>query len=130
MNFSGNILYNFLSFNFIQYYSILIVHDDLDLLVGDIKLKFSSTTSSHNGISSIISFLKTSDFFRLRIGIGNNFSVLRKKYVLSEPSYSEKVDILRAIKCSIFCIDDILSLNFSRFRNNFLFLFNSGGIDV
>lgn len=130
INFSGNVLYNFLLCNSIQYCSILIVHDDLDLNVGDIRLKSSSTKSSHNGVNSVISFLKSSDFFRLRIGVGNNCSIFRKTYVLSEPSYREKHDILFSIKCSLFCIDDILNLNFSRFRNNFLFLFNSGGLDV
>lgn len=130
INFSGNILYNFLLCNSIQYCSILIIHDDLDLNVGDIRLKSFSTTSSHNGVNSVISFLKSSDFFRLRIGIGNNFAISKETYVLSEPSYKEKCDILFSIKCSLFCIDDILNLNFSSFRNNFLFLFNSGGLSV
>lgn len=130
INFSGSILYNFLAYHSIQYYSILIVHDDLDLNVGDIRLKFSGVNSSHNGLNSIISFLKTCEFFRLRIGVGNDTRLLRKTYVLSEPNNNEKFKIFFGIKCSFFCIDDILNLNFSKFRNNFLFLFNSGGLNV
>lgn len=132
INLSGNILSNFLSFHSIKYDSILIVHDDLDLNVGDIRLKFSGNTATHNGLNSVVSCLNTSDFFRLRIGIGNSFynAESKKSYVLSEPNCEDKHKILFSIKCSLFCIDDILNLNFSRFRSNFLFLINSGGLCV
>lgn len=130
INFSGSILYNFLLRHSIQYHSILIVHDDLDLNEGDVRLKFSGVHASHNGLNDIISFLNTRDFLRLRIGIGNDSSILRKTYVLSEPNNKEKNKILFGIKCSLLCIDEILNLNFSKFRNSFLFLFNSGGLNV
>lgn len=130
INLSGSILKNFLLYYSIDYHSILIIHDDLDLNVGDIRLKFSGINSMHNGLKNVVSFLKSNDFFRLRIGISNCSSFLKKSYVLSEPNYYEKKKILFSIKCSILCVDDILNLNFSGFRNNFLFLFNSGGYNV
>lgn len=130
INLSGSILNNFLLYYSIDYYSILIIHDDLDLNIGDIRLKNSGVNATHNGVKNIISVFKNDNFFRLRIGIGSCSSFLRKSYVLSEPNYYEKKKILFSIKCSILCVDDILNLNFSGFRNNFLFLFNSGGYNA
>jgi len=50
--------------------NIIVVHDDLDILLGRMKLKFGGSDAGHNGIKSIINSLGTRDFFRIRIGIG------------------------------------------------------------
>lgn len=52
---------------------ILVIHDDLDLPPGEMKLKASGSASGHNGVRSIIAHLKTDRFPRLRIGIGRPF---------------------------------------------------------
>lgn len=49
---------------------ILIVYDDLDLVPGVIRLRAKGRAGSHNGMRSIINYLGTQDFARLRIGIG------------------------------------------------------------
>ena len=50
--------------------SILVVHDDLDMNVGRVKLVKGGGAGGHNGIRSIIQHLGTPDFYRLKIGIG------------------------------------------------------------
>ncbi len=70
---------------------ILVVHDELDLPVGVVKLKKSGGHAGHNGLRDIIANLSSRDFYRLRLGIGR--PVAGKKvadYVLSVPS---KVDV-------------------------------------
>lgn len=52
---------------------ILVIHDDLDLLPGEMKIKEGGSASGHNGVRSIIANLKTDNFPRLRIGIGRPF---------------------------------------------------------
>ncbi len=52
--------------------NLLVVHDDLDLPLGRIKLKAGGGSGGHRGIESIIAALGTSDFLRLRLGIGSN----------------------------------------------------------
>ncbi|MBI2171655.1 MAG: aminoacyl-tRNA hydrolase [Chloroflexi bacterium] len=54
-----------------QFGTLLVVHDDMDLPVGKIRLRPSGSAGGHNGIRSIIAELGTQDFPRLRIGIGH-----------------------------------------------------------
>ena len=50
---------------------LLIVHDDMDLPIGRIRLRRDGSAGGHNGIKSIIAEMGTQDFPRLRIGIGH-----------------------------------------------------------
>jgi PTH1 family peptidyl-tRNA hydrolase len=64
---------------------LLVVHDDLGLDVGRIKIKISGGDGGHNGVGSIIYHLRSDEFPRIRIGIGNNFaSGDMSAYVLSD----------------------------------------------
>lgn len=49
---------------------ILVLHDDMDLPFGDIRLKESGGSAGHKGVQSVIDELGTEDFKRLRVGIG------------------------------------------------------------
>jgi len=50
---------------------LTVIHDDLDLNFGDIRLVTGSGSAGHRGVESIIQYLKTKKFTRIRIGIGN-----------------------------------------------------------
>ena len=50
---------------------ILVVHDELDLLPGEAKMKFGGGVAGHNGLKDIAAQFGTQDFWRLRIGIGH-----------------------------------------------------------
>jgi len=49
---------------------LLVIHDDLDLPLGKIRIRHGGSSGGHKGITSIISWLETQDFARLRVGIG------------------------------------------------------------
>lgn len=77
---------------------ILVVHDDLDLAVGRIKLKMGGGHGGHNGLRDIMSHLGTDAFHRLRIGIGHPGDKTKVvDHVLNQPSLAEKKQILAAI---------------------------------
>lgn len=70
MNKSGNAVKK-LTVNYIlSSNDLLIVHDDLDLELGTLRLSHGSGSAGHNGVQSIIDALGTKDFWRLRVGVG------------------------------------------------------------
>lgn len=70
MNLSGKAIVQYYRFFKIEPDQLLVVHDDLDMNPGRIKLTKGGGTGGHNGIKSTIEFLGTNDFYRLKIGIG------------------------------------------------------------
>jgi PTH1 family peptidyl-tRNA hydrolase len=74
---------------------ILVVHDELDLKAGGVKLKFGGGFAGHNGLKDIAAQLGTGDFWRLRIGIGHpRDGALSEQevadYVLHPPSAADR----------------------------------------
>jgi PTH1 family peptidyl-tRNA hydrolase len=70
MNASGEAAAAVASFFKIAPESILVVHDELELPLGVVSLKFSGGLGGHNGLRSMKACLSTADFWRLRFGIG------------------------------------------------------------
>lgn len=70
MNLSGEAVSSIKNFYDIPTDNIIVVHDDMDLPLGHIKIKSGGGSAGHNGIKSIISRLGTDDFKRVRMGIG------------------------------------------------------------
>jgi len=77
---------------------ILVIHDDLDLPPGQMRLKFGGGSGGHNGLKDTTAHLGVPDYWRLRIGIGHpgdrNEVV---NYVLKPPRQEERTVILEAI---------------------------------
>ena len=71
MNRSGQAVAALAGFYQIDPLQILVVHDELDLKPGEVKLKLGGGVAGHNGLKDIQAQLGTSDFWRLRIGIGH-----------------------------------------------------------
>jgi len=72
---------------------LTVIHDDLDLNFGDYKIATDSGSAGHNGVQSIINYLKTKKFTRLRIGIKNELLKMHippDKFVLSPFSSEER----------------------------------------
>jgi len=70
MNLSGQSVSRLMKKFNINLNDLLIIHDDLDLPLGKIRLRHGSSSGGHKGIDSIISSLGSQDFTRLRVGIG------------------------------------------------------------
>ncbi len=81
---------------------ILVVHDELDLPAGRLKIKTGGGHGGHNGLRDIISQLGTAEFHRLRVGIGHpGHKDLVLNYVLGKPSIEDKQAINTAITRAI-----------------------------
>ncbi|WP_367675972.1 aminoacyl-tRNA hydrolase [Buchnera aphidicola] len=99
MNVSGISVYAVSNFYRINIQEILVVHDELDLPVGTIKLKYGYGHNGHNGLRNIISqFGNKNKFCRIRIGIGRPEYIHEiTSFVLSKPTKYEKSMILKVI---------------------------------
>ena len=81
---------------------MLVVHDELDLPPGAVKLKFGGGTGGHNGLRDIDEVLGTRDFWRLRIGIGHpGHKDVVADYVLHEARREEREAIEPAFDRSL-----------------------------
>jgi len=67
--------------------SLVVIHDDLDMPLGSMKISFGRSSGGHNGVESIIRSLKTKDFVRIRIGV----SPPGAKGMAKKPSGEDKV---------------------------------------
>jgi len=98
MNLSGQAVRACMNYHKLTPDTILIAHDDIDLPVGSVKLKFDGGAGGHNGLTDIISHLHTKQFYRLRIGVGhpgNSKDVV--DFVLNKPSKADKQKIDHAL---------------------------------
>lgn len=71
MNLSGDSVAALMRYYRLSEEQLLVVHDELDLPPGTVRLKRGGGDGGHNGLSDIIAKLATDDFYRLRIGIGH-----------------------------------------------------------
>jgi len=80
--------------------NLYLIHDDIDLLLGKIKIAKNRGAAGHHGVESVIEHLKSKDFNRVRLGIGP----LRgegEDFVLSEFTSKEKIEVEKMIQKAV-----------------------------
>ncbi|MCX6763435.1 MAG: aminoacyl-tRNA hydrolase [Candidatus Moranbacteria bacterium] len=75
MNNSGQAVRSILDFYKLTAEDIIVIHDDLDINLGEYKIADNSSSAGHNGVQDIIDKLGTQKFTRIRIGIGQNENI-------------------------------------------------------
>ena len=102
MNLSGKAVGALAQFYKIKPEEILVVHDELDIPCGRIRLKRGGGNGGHNGLKDIQAKLGTADFYRLRLGIDHpGDKALVSAYVLNKPSAEDKQKVEEAIGKSL-----------------------------
>jgi peptidyl-tRNA hydrolase, PTH1 family len=91
---------------------ILVIHDELDLKAGEVKMKLGGGVAGHNGLRDIQAALGSADFWRLRLGIGHpRDSALPQQdvvdYVLQPPRAEERAAIEAAITRALAAWSDV-----------------------
>jgi len=110
MNLSGKSVAALARFFKIAPAEILVVHDELDLQPGQIKLKLGGSPAGHNGLKDIHAQLGTADYWRLRLGIGHpGVKAEVINYVLKKPSLEHREAIDKAIDLSLGALDLLLA---------------------
>ncbi len=80
MNNSGMAVGLLISYFKVKPEDIIIIHDELDLPLGKIQIRFGGGTAGHNGLESIIESLGTDKFLRIRMGVGKPMRVDGKRF--------------------------------------------------
>jgi len=102
MNDSGKAVQTLIKFYKIPVNKILIVHDEIDLDVGNLRFKIGGGHGGNNGVRDIIEKVGDTNFSRLRIGIGHPGSVDKVvSYVLNKPNNDDTENILSGISIII-----------------------------
>lgn len=70
MNLSGTAIREFANFYKIKEEELIVIYDDMDIEMGIIKIRKKGGPGSHNGMKSVVSELGTTNFARIRVGIG------------------------------------------------------------
>jgi PTH1 family peptidyl-tRNA hydrolase len=89
---------------------VVVVHDELDLPLGRVKVKRGGGLAGHNGLRSIKAHLHTDEFLRVRIGIGKPPTKEQGvDHVLRRPSKSERVELEIAVQEAADAVEAILA---------------------
>jgi peptidyl-tRNA hydrolase, PTH1 family len=124
MNLSGKAVRYWVQKEEVLTENILVVVDDLALPLGSLRLRAKGSDGGHNGLISIIETLGTTDFARLRMGIGNDFAKgYQVDYVLSRWTSEEEKILLPEISRSVEIIKSFVLIGIERTMN----LFNKKG---
>ena len=119
INLSGDVMRKYADYFKIDEKDILVIHDDLDLETGKIKLKEKSSSGGHNGMKNIEANFKNNEYKQLKIGISNNKESDTKDYVLGKFSKSDRKLIDEAIEISYDIILDFIKLDFNELQNKY-----------
>ena len=105
MNLSGNAVKKLMDSEELKAEEILVIHDDMDFELGVVRLKLGGGSAGHNGVESIIQSLQSSNFARLRIGIGIGIGRIQndamRDHVLDKFKEEETENLKEAVKISL-----------------------------
>jgi peptidyl-tRNA hydrolase, PTH1 family len=110
MNLSGKSVGALARFFKIDASEVLVAHDELDVVPGQVKMKLGGSHAGHNGLRDIHSALGTLDFWRLRIGIGHpGVKAEVHNWVLGNPSPDHRAQIDESIDRCLKAVPDLIS---------------------
>ena len=122
MNLSGNSVASAVSFYNMAHSRLIVVHDDIDLQLGRIRIKKNSSSGGHRGVESVIRALGSQDFNRVKIGVGREGDPAR--YVLTKFN-DEEIDLVKRIvekasEAVISIIKDGVAETMSKYNNRLM----------
>ncbi len=128
VNLSGMAVKSLTTYYKIASEDVVIIHDELDLPLGKIKVRLGGAAAGHHGVESIIKELGTDQFIRVRLGIGNlktqsaehrKGHVSAEKFVLEPFLHQEKSTVKHMIKQAIKALEILLDKGLEQAQNQF-----------
>lgn len=98
---------------------IIVVHDDLDLETGRLKIRKKGSSGGHKGVESVIQNIGANNFIRIKIGIGRDEFTPVEDYVLSKFRKDELPLVKKAITSAVHAIRSIIIEGVDKAMNKF-----------
>lgn len=119
MNLSGEAVRAVMDYYKIDVKDILIIFDDIALDLGKIRFRSNGSDGGHNGIKSIIQHLGTTNFDRLKIGIGPQPNIPAENFVLANFPKEQQPQLKEVLKKSIEAVEFYLDNGIQKAQNKF-----------
>ncbi len=128
MNLSGKAVQLFAQYFKIKPDEILVIHDELDILLGKMKIRKGGSAAGNHGVESIIETLGREDFVRLRLGIGvektlagehKEVNFKAEEFVISGFEPKEKSKVKSMLKRAVLAVEVLLTDGFEKAQNQF-----------
>jgi PTH1 family peptidyl-tRNA hydrolase len=119
MNASGRPVAKFVRFYQVKPENFYLVHDDVDLPLGKIKITVGHGSAGHKGVESVIKSLGNQDFVRLRVGVGRNQKIATDSFVLIPFNLWERAKLKPVIKKSVEALETILKEGVEKAANKY-----------
>ena len=128
MNNSGLAVQSLATYYQIPTTDIIVVHDELDLPLGKIKVRVGGSGAGHHGVESIISSLDSDKFSRVRLGIGNlktkgaehkRVTVNTDRFVTEEFRSDEKSKVKHMLKQAVEALDILIHEGLEKAQNQY-----------
>jgi len=117
MNLSGFAVQRAAKFHEVESAEIVVIHDEIDLDFGTVRVKSAGGHGGHNGLRSIIEQLGKSDFQRIRVGVGKLGDAAG--WVLSDFPAAQQAEVDAVVARSADAVEVILGLGMSAAMNQF-----------
>ncbi len=119
MNRSGEAVYKLIQRFGVVPENLVVVHDDIDMPTGRLKIRIGGSSGGHKGIDSIIERTATRDFIRVKIGIGRDPDIPPEEYVLRKFTKDEQPIIKEAVSGAADAVETILFEGLESAMNKF-----------
>jgi PTH1 family peptidyl-tRNA hydrolase len=119
MNRSGNAVYQIMRKSGIVPENLIVVHDDIDMPTGRLRIRLGGSSGGHKGVDDIIQRIATKDFIRVKIGVGKDPEMLVEDYVLKKFRRDEKPVIKEAVSLAADAVEFILREGLYEAMNRF-----------
>lgn len=111
MNLSGDAVIKYVNFYKLEVNDIIVIQDDLDMPLGNLKLMCNRGDGGHNGIKDIVLKLGSKNFLRVKIGIGKSDLMDTKDYVLGKFKSDDKEILDKVFLRLRDIVNDYISMN-------------------
>ncbi len=120
MNLSGKAVNYWMQAEKIPLENLMIITDDLALSFGTLRMKKKGSDGGHNGLSDIAAALNTTDYNRLRFGVGSNFNKGKQvDYVLGQWNAEEKQTLNERIDVCVSMLKSFVGIGVDRTMSDF-----------